>query len=102
MQCVDGADGGFDDVAIGHAGSLSDRAFDLAGVLGGTAGDEPRFDVDRCRSGMGRYGAFNLGQLLGLRGLASLIPLLAIWGVAALLWWRSAAKQPRSPCKMIL
>ncbi len=31
------------------------------------------------------YGAFNLGQLLGLRGLASLIPLLAVWGVAALL-----------------
>ena len=36
----------------------------------------------------GRYGAFNLGQLLGLRGLASLIPLLAMWGLAALLWWR--------------
>lgn len=36
----------------------------------------------------GRYGAFNLGQLLGLRGLASLIPLLTVWGVAALLWWR--------------
>jgi len=34
------------------------------------------------------YGAFNLGQVLGLRGLASLIPLLAIWGVAAALWWR--------------
>ncbi len=36
----------------------------------------------------GRYSAFNLGQLLGLRGLASLIPLLAMWGLAALLWWR--------------
>jgi hypothetical protein len=36
----------------------------------------------------GRYGAFNLGQLLGLHGLASLIPLLALWCVAALLWWR--------------
>ncbi len=36
----------------------------------------------------GRYGAFNLGQLMGLRGLASLIPLLAMWGLAALLWWR--------------
>ncbi len=35
----------------------------------------------------GRYGAFNLGQLLGLRGLASLIPLLTVWSVAALLWW---------------
>ncbi len=32
------------------------------------------------------YGAFNLGGLLGLHGLASLIPLFAIWGIAALLW----------------
>ena len=30
----------------------------------------------------GRYAAFNLGQLAGLRGLASLIPLLAMWAVA--------------------
>lgn len=36
----------------------------------------------------GRYGAFNLGQLLGLRGLDSLIPLLAVWAAAILLWWR--------------
>ena len=36
----------------------------------------------------GRYGAFNVGQLMGLRGLASLVPLLAMWGLAALLWWR--------------
>ena len=34
------------------------------------------------------YGGFNLGQLLGLHGHASLIPLLIMWGVAALLWWR--------------
>lgn len=34
------------------------------------------------------YGAFNLGTLIGLRGLASLIPLFAIWGVVAVLWWR--------------
>jgi hypothetical protein len=33
-------------------------------------------------------GAFNLGQLMGLRGVASLIPLLALWAVAGLLWWR--------------
>jgi hypothetical protein len=38
----------------------------------------------------GGYGAFNLGQLLGLRGLASLIPLLVVWGIAALLWMRLA------------
>ena len=35
-----------------------------------------------------QYGAFNLGQLLGLRGLASLIPLLAMWAAAAFLWTR--------------
>ena len=33
-----------------------------------------------------QYGAFNLGQLIGLRGLASLIPLLVVWGVAGLIW----------------
>jgi hypothetical protein len=44
------------------------------------------------------YGAFNLGQLLGLRGLASLIPLFAMWGIAALLWWRmSREQQPTVP-----
>jgi hypothetical protein len=32
------------------------------------------------------HGAFNLGQLAGLHGLASLIPLLVVWGVALLLW----------------
>lgn len=34
------------------------------------------------------YGAFNLGQLLGLQGLASLIPLLMMWAVAAAVWVR--------------
>lgn len=29
----------------------------------------------------GGFGAFNLGQLLGLHGLASLLPLLVMWGV---------------------
>jgi hypothetical protein len=31
----------------------------------------------------GSYGAFNLGQLIGLHGLASLIPLLLMWGTVA-------------------
>ena len=35
-----------------------------------------------------QYGAFNLGQVLGLHGLASPIPLLAMWAVAAFLWAR--------------
>jgi len=39
----------------------------------------------------GEYGAFNLGQLIGLHGLASLIPLLIVWGVAAVLWIRRTA-----------
>jgi hypothetical protein len=34
------------------------------------------------------WGAFNLGQLMGLRGIASLIPLFVIWGVGATSWWR--------------
>jgi hypothetical protein len=36
----------------------------------------------------GRYGAFNLGQLLGLHGLASLLPLFGVWAVAAWRWRR--------------
>ena len=40
----------------------------------------------------GTYGAFNLGQLVGLHGLASLIPLLGIWGIAVAVWWRMHRK----------
>jgi hypothetical protein len=32
------------------------------------------------------HGAFNLGELAGLHGLASLVPLLAVWGVVVFLW----------------
>jgi hypothetical protein len=32
------------------------------------------------------HGAFNLGQLAGLHGLASLIPLLMPWALTAVLW----------------
>lgn len=32
------------------------------------------------------HGAFNLGELAGLHGLASLIPLLAVWALAVVLW----------------
>jgi 4-amino-4-deoxy-L-arabinose transferase-like glycosyltransferase len=42
----------------------------------------------------GEYGACNLGQLMGLRGLASLIPLLAVWaGAGGLLWWLVSEEQ---------
>jgi hypothetical protein len=33
-----------------------------------------------------QYGAFNLGQWMGLHGLASLVPLLVVWGVAGIVW----------------
>jgi hypothetical protein len=36
----------------------------------------------------GGYGALNMGYLLGLRGWASLIPLLAMWGIAGFIWAR--------------
>jgi hypothetical protein len=42
----------------------------------------------------GQYAAFNLGQWMGLRGLASLIPLFLIWGVTAFTWWRITRAQP--------
>jgi hypothetical protein len=42
------------------------------------------------------HAAFNLGQLAGLRGLASLIPLFAMWGLAGLLWWRMSREQRRT------
>lgn len=32
------------------------------------------------------HGAFNLGELAGLHGLASLVPLLVLWGIAAFVW----------------
>jgi hypothetical protein len=40
----------------------------------------------------GGYGAFNLGQLIGLHGLASLIPLLLMWGIAIAVWMRLERK----------
>ena len=42
------------------------------------------------------HAAFNLGQLVGLRGLASLTPLFAMWGLAGLLWWRMSREERRT------
>lgn len=36
----------------------------------------------------GQGGAWNLGSLAGLQGWAALLPLLALWSVAAVIWWR--------------
>ena len=49
------------------------------------ANRESMLTVAEAASG-GEYGAFNLGQLIGLRGMASLIPLLTVWAVAAVGW----------------
>ena len=36
----------------------------------------------------GGYGAFNLGQLMGLSGIATLIPFVGMWGVVGWIWRR--------------
>lgn len=48
----------------------------------------------------GQFGAFNLGQLVGLHGLASLIPLLVVWGLASWLWVRLAARSQVQPQRL--
>jgi len=42
-------------------------------------------DVEHLRGGGDPHAAWNLGELVGLRGLASLLPLALIWAAAALL-----------------
>ena len=46
---------------------------------------------------LGTHGAFNLGQLGGLHGMASLIPLLLVWALGVIAWKRldSASAQAR-------
>jgi hypothetical protein len=45
-------------------------------------------DAGRLRGGQLPHASWNLGQIGGLRGLASLLPLALVWIVAAaLLWW---------------
>jgi len=50
-------------------------------------------DPDRLRGGVRSHAAWNVGELLGLRGLWSLLPLAGIWGVAA---W-SLTRDARTP-----
>lgn len=40
--------------------------------------------------------AVNLGELAGLHGLMTVAPLVAMWGVAALIWWRLGAAPVRA------
>jgi hypothetical protein len=39
------------------------------------------------------FGAFNLGQVMGLHGLWSLLPLIVLWSVAAVVWYRICPRQ---------
>ncbi len=41
--------------------------------------------------------AFNLGELVGLHGLPSLLPLLALWAATAFLWIRANGQPRRNP-----
>lgn len=46
------------------------------------------------RGGTLEHDAFNLGELVGLRGHASLVPLYATWATAAALLWRRRSTGP--------
>jgi hypothetical protein len=50
-------------------------------------------------SATGRHGAFNLGELMGLHGLKSLIPLILVWVAAGAIWMTidRATKQRTGP-----
>lgn len=45
-----------------------------------------------------RHGAFNLGELLGLRGLMSLVPLLICWASIAAMWVWIDHRERRQSC----
>ena len=47
-------------------------------------------------SGAHLHGAFNIGQLMGLHGLTSLIPLLFAWAIAGWVWMRFAGRSGTS------
>jgi hypothetical protein len=44
--------------------------------------------LTEAESATGHYGAFNLGELMGLHGLKSLLPLILVWAVASAIWVR--------------
>jgi len=56
----------------------------LAGKLSLNAGSM----LTSSDAGASHAGAFNLGEVVGLHGLASLLPLVAFWTATALLWRR--------------
>ena len=65
--------------------ALSHQSFSEAGT-----------DPSRLRGGTLGHDAWNLGELLGLSGLASLVPLLLGWALAVILWLRFKPLPARS------
>jgi hypothetical protein len=49
--------------------------------------DEGSADARRLRGGKLRHDAWNLGEVFGLRGHASLAPLFVLWAAAGFGWW---------------
>lgn len=49
----------------------------------------------------GSHGAFNLGQLVGLHGLASLLPLFVFWVLAAFVWSKMKTGNETSRAKPV-
>ena len=64
----------------------------LAGKLSLTQGSM----LTSSEAGTQGHGAFNLGELAGLHGLPSLIPLFVVWGVATFLWSRMNHAEQRA------
>ncbi|MBT8494515.1 MAG: hypothetical protein KJO07_15775, partial [Deltaproteobacteria bacterium] len=49
---------------------------------------EPGATPAKLRGGQLEHEAFNLGELLGLRGHLSLVPLALVWAALGVWWWR--------------
>jgi hypothetical protein len=39
--------------------------------------------------------AWNLGVRLGLPGIMSLAPLIGVWAIAVVIWWRLSRNEPQ-------
>jgi hypothetical protein len=58
------------------------------------------FGLPQGEAGTGLLKSWNVGQLLGLSGLPSLLPLLAIWALAAAVWVLTARRARETEWKM--
>ena len=49
------------------------------------------------------YGTWNLGIIVGLHGLASLVPLVLVWGAACAVWmWLGRLSRVPEPTRLIM